>query len=367
MLNETVVFSVGNAVMIMIGLVLVFLAVFKEYEPAFFLPIGFGTILVNLPHFGQITHQVFGSFLYEFGIQSSLFPLLLLVGVGTLLDFGYLLSRPGLLLYGTVGPFGILSVFALGQLFGFDVREAASIGMMGALNFPLSIFISANFSPHLLATIVMAVILYRSISPAILLKLSSSLILTKDPGITTTYKAHPISSRARILFPIFVTIIFGLLLPDTSLVIGMLMLGNLIKESNLVERLSSMAQNKLISVVTLLLGLAIGFTLNPGNFLTRDTILVFGLGFVAIVLNTIVGFLFGRLLVLLSHGKASPIFFLVGLIPAPLPVELVAHFVHKQGGEDNIIELALAINSGAQLINVLLGCIFLSLSTYLIG
>lgn len=358
MLSETLFFSTSNAALIAIGLGMVLLALYKDYEPAFFIPLGFGTILVNMPHFGQITGHGLWASLSELGIQSNIFPILLLISIGAMLDFEYLLARPALLLYGIAGQLGIIIAFTLGPLFGLDSREAASIGMIATLNPPASIMISAQLSPDHLAVISLAVFFYRSILPAILLKLASVGVRKIDWNDVPRPQPHRTSSIITIVFPIFITIIFGLFLPGAALLIGMLMLGYLLKESNLLQNL---ARIEFSNLVTILLGITIGLNLTPGTFFTRDILLVFGLSVVALTLNLIAAFLFGKLMERFSHGKINPLLCMAGIVPGPIPSKHIAHIANQQGYGDRFIEPAMAINSGALLTNVLLGCIFITI------
>src|SRR5512136_396548 len=255
-------FTLGNAGMLLVAGTLITLAVVKEYEPVLLLPIGFGCLLANLPLSGLMTgdHSGLGLFdvLYRAGISTELFPLLIFVGVGAMIDFSPLLAMPQMVLLGAAGQFGIFGTLLLATALGFPLNQAASIGIIGAIDGPTSIFVATKLAPELLAPIAVAAYSYMSLVPIIQTPLMKLLTTKSERLIRMEYAPRPVSQRARILFPILVTLLIGLLVPAATPLIGMLMLGNLLRESYVAERLSQSAQNEISNVATLFLGLAIG-------------------------------------------------------------------------------------------------------------
>jgi oxaloacetate decarboxylase beta subunit len=234
----------------------------KEYEPVLLLPIGFGCLLANLPLTGMNESGGIFGLLYEAGISTELFPLLIFVGVGAMIDFSPLLSQPHLVLLGAAGQFGIYGTLLLATLIGFPINEAASIGVIGAIDGPTSIFVTTQLAPHLLAPVAVAAYSYMSLVPIIQPPLMRLLTTRKERKIRMEYTPRPVSRRARVLFPILVTLVIGLLVPKAAPLIAMLMLGNLLRESLVVERLSKSAQNEIANVSTLFLGVPSGSTMN---------------------------------------------------------------------------------------------------------
>src|SRR5512139_1684915 len=263
----------GNVIMIAAALVLVYLAVFKEIEPVLLLPIGFGCLLANIPLSGM-TATVDGMMgvLYNAGIKTELFPLLIFIGVGAMIDFSPLLAQPKMVLLGAAGQFGIFGTLMLAIVLGFPLNEAASIGVIGAIDGPTSIFVATKLAPQLLAPIAVAAYSYMSLVPIIQPPLMKLLTTKSERRIRMEYSPRPISRLALVLFPILVTLLVGLLVPAATPLIGALMLGNLLRESYVVERLAQSAQNEISNVATLFLGLAIGATMTAQSFLNTQTI-----------------------------------------------------------------------------------------------
>src|SRR5512141_1447812 len=272
-------FTWGNAIMITASLVLIYLAVFKEIEPVLLLPIGFGCLLANIP-LGQMTAvEGMMSVLYKAGIETELFPLLIFIGVGAMIDFTPLLAQPKMALLGAAGQFGIFGTLILAILLGFPLNEAASIGVIGAIDGPTSIFVATKLAPELLAPIAVAAYSYMSLIPIIQPPLMKLLTTKKERQIRMEYAPKPISQKALLFFPIVLTLVVGLLVPEATPLISMLMLGNLLKASGVVERLSKAAQNEILNIATLFLGLTIGSTMSAASFLNLDTgkVLLLGL------------------------------------------------------------------------------------------
>src|SRR5512136_3016109 len=246
-------FTLGNAGMLLVAGTLITLAVVKEYEPMLLLPIGFGCLLANLPLSGLAEGHGLLALLYQIGIDTELFPLLIFVGVGAMIDFSPLLAQPRLALLGAAGQFGIFGTLILATLLGFPLNEAASIGVIGAIDGPTSIFVATKLAPRLLAPIAVAAYSYMSLIPIIQPPIMRLMTTRAERSIRMEYAPRPVSKRALIIFPILVTLAVGLLVPEATPLISMLMLGNLLRESLVVERLSKSAQNEIANVATLFL------------------------------------------------------------------------------------------------------------------
>src|SRR5512134_3958499 len=264
-------FTWGNAVMITAALVLIYLAVYKEIEPVLLLPIGFGCLLANIPLGGMTIAEGMMGVLYNAGISTELFPLLIFVGVGAMIDFSPLLAQPKMALLGAAGQFGIFGTLILAIAIGFPLNQAASIGVIGAIDGPTSIFVATKLAPELLAPIAVAAYSYMSLIPIIQPPLMKLLTTRKERQIRMEYTPKPISKKTLAFFPLVLTLVVGLLVPEATPLIAMLMLGNLLKVSGVVERLSKSAQNEIINIATLFLGLVVGATMTAEAFLNWDT------------------------------------------------------------------------------------------------
>ncbi|MCC7206431.1 MAG: sodium ion-translocating decarboxylase subunit beta [Anaerolineae bacterium] len=359
-------FSAGNAVMIAVGVALIYLAVAREYEPVLLLPIGFGCILGNIPLTGMTTGGLF-TVLYDAGIKTELFPLLIFIGVGAMIDFTPLLAQPRLVLLGAAGQFGIFGTLILAVLIGFPLNEAASIGVIGAIDGPTSIFVASKLAPNLLAPIAVAAYSYMSLIPIIQPPLMRLLTTKKERAIRMEYAPRPVSRRVRVMFPILVTIIVGLIVPESAPLIGMLMLGNLLRESGVVERLSKASQNEIINIATLFLGLTIGSTMTADSFLNTATLAVLGLGLLAFVLDTIAGLLFGKLLSRVSGGKINPLIGAAGISAFPMAGRLAAKMAQEEDFDNFILMHAMGANTAGQLGSVMAGGVLLTLVLSILG
>jgi sodium ion-translocating decarboxylase beta subunit len=359
-------FTVGNAVMILAGVVLITLAVAKEYEPVLLLPIGFGCILANIPLTGLIGSDGLFGVLYAAGIRTELFPLLIFVGVGAMIDFSPLLSQPKMALLGAAGQVGIFGTLILATWLGFPLNEAASIGVIGAIDGPTSIFVATQLAPRLLAPIAVAAYSYMSLIPIIQPPLMKLLTTRAERRIRMEYAPRPVSRRALVAFPVVVTLATGLLVPAATPLIGMLMLGNLLRESRVVDRLSKAAQNEILNAATLLLGLTIGSTMAAQSFLNLATLQILALGLVAFALDTIAGLLFGKLLSALSRGTINPLIGAAGISAFPMAGRLAARVAHEEDFENFILMHAMGANTAGQLGSVMAGGILLALVTRLV-
>lgn len=353
-------FTPGNAVMIAVGAVLIYLAVAKEYEPVLLLPIGFGCILANL---GMSSDTGLMKVLYDAGIQTELFPLLIFIGVGAMIDFSPLLAQPSLVLLGAAGQFGIYGTLIFATLLGFKLNEAASIGVIGAIDGPTSIFVATKLAPHLLAPIAVAAYSYMSLIPIIQPPLMRLLTTKKERLIRMEYAPQPVSKRARVMFPILVTIGISLIAPDAAPLIATLMLGNLLREAGVVERLSQAAQNEIVNIATLFLGLTIGSTMTAASFLKMDTLAILALGLGAFVLDTVAGLLFGKLMAAVTRGKVNPLIGAAGISAFPMAGRLAAKMAQDEDFENFILMHAIGANTAGQLGSVAAGGILLALVT----
>ncbi len=359
-------FSAGNALMLTVGGTLIALAVIKQYEPVLLLPIGFGCLLANIPLTGMTDGNGLFGVLYKAGISTELFPLLIFVGVGAMIDFSPLLAQPKLVLLGAAGQFGIFGTLMLATLLGFPLNEAASIGIIGAIDGPTSIFVATRLAPRLLAPIAVAAYSYMSLVPIIQPPLMRWLTTPAERRIRMVYTPRPVSQRARILFPILVTLIVGLLVPDATPLISMLMLGNLLRESGVVDRLTKAAQNEIANIATLFLGITIGSTMSAGSFLNWATIQILILGLVAFALDTVAGLLFGKMMSFLSKGSINPLIGAAGISAFPMAGRLVAQIAQEEDFENFLLMHAMGANTAGQLGSVMAGGILLALVTGII-
>ena len=353
----------GSLVMIAVGIVLVYLAIAKEYEPVLLLPIGFGCILANLGMAATAEGENFLSVLYRAGIQTELFPLLIFVGVGGMIDFSPLLAQPKMVLMGAAGQFGIYGTLLLATLLNFNINQAASIGVIGAIDGPTAIFVAGKLAPELLAPIAVAAYSYMSLIPIIQPPIMKIMTTRKERLIRMDYAPQPVSRTVRIIFPVAVTIIVSLLAPQAAPLIAALMLGNFLKEAGVVERLNKSAQNEIINVSTLFLGLTIGATMTAQNFLRLDTLMILGLGLLAFILDTVAGLLFGKLMAFISGGKINPLIGACGISAFPMAGRLSAKMAQDEDFDNFILMHAMGSNTAGQLASVIAGGLLLTLVT----
>jgi oxaloacetate decarboxylase beta subunit len=359
-------FTWGNAVMIAAALFLIFLAVYREIEPVLLLPIGFGCLLANIPLGGMSAVEGMMGMLYNAGISTELFPLLIFVGVGAMIDFSPLLAQPRMALLGAAGQFGIFGTLLLAILLGFPLNQAASIGVIGAIDGPTSIFVATKLAPELLAPIAVAAYSYMSLIPIIQPPLMKLLTTKRERMIRMEYAPKPISQKALIAFPVIVTLLVGLLIPEATPLISMLMLGNLLKVSGVVERLSKAAQNEIINIATLFLGLTIGATMSAADFLSLATIQILGLGLLAFILDTVAGLLFGKLMCVLSGDTINPLIGAAGISAFPMAGRLAAKVANDEDFENFLLMHAMGANTAGQLGSVMAGGILLSIVSKLV-
>ncbi|HUF00503.1 MAG TPA: sodium ion-translocating decarboxylase subunit beta [Anaerolineales bacterium] len=359
-------FTWGNAVMITAALILIYLAIYKEIEPVLLLPIGFGCLLANIPLAGMTAGEGMMGVLYNAGIATELFPLLIFVGVGAMIDFSPLLAQPKMALLGAAGQFGIFGTLILAMAIGFPLNQAASIGVIGAIDGPTSIFVASKLAPELLAPIAVAAYSYMSLIPIIQPPLMKLLTTKRERMIRMEYTPKPISQKTLAFFPIILTLVVGLLVPEATPLIAMLMLGNLLKVSGVVDRLSKSAQNEIINIATLFLGLTIGATMSAESFLNLATIKILGLGLIAFVLDTVAGLLFGKLMAVLSGYKINPLIGASGISAFPMAGRLAAKVANDEDQDNFILMHAMGANTAGQLGSVIAGGILLAIVSKLI-
>ena len=350
-------------IMMLAGGVLIYLGIAKDYEPVLLLPIGFGAILTNLPLTGIAEANGLLGILYKAGISTELFPLLIFIGIGAMTDFGPLLENPKMALLGAAGQLGIFCTLMLALVFGFSLNEAASIGIIGAIDGPTAIYVSTKLAPHLLGPIAVAAYSYMSLVPIIQPPVMRLLTTDAERKVRMPYTRREVSKLARILFPIIVTIIVSLLAPVASPLIATLMFGNLMRESGVVQRLSNSAQNEIANVTTIFLGLTIGSTMTGENFIRLDTLFILGIGLLAFVIDTAGGVLFGKLMYLLSNKQFNPLIGAAGISAFPMSARIVQRLGQEYDFQNFLLMHAMGANTAGQLGSVIAGGVVLTLLT----
>lgn len=313
-----------QGVMLVVACVLIYLAIVKKYEPLLLLPIAFGVLLANLPLANLMAEPVEGStepggllyYLY-LGVKKGIYPSLIFLGIGAMTDFGPLIARPSSLIMGAAAQFGIYVAFSLAVSLGFSPNEAASIGIIGGADGPTAIYLTNRLAPTLLPAIAIAAYSYMALIPIIQPPIMRGLTTKKERQVKMEQLRH-VSKPEKIIFPIVVAVLCTLLLPSVAPLIGMLMLGNLFRESGVVERLSDTAQNALINIVTIFLGLTVGATAKAETFLQPQTLMIIGLGLLAFIFSTVGGVLIGKLMFFLSRGKINPLIGSAGVSAVPM-------------------------------------------------
>jgi sodium ion-translocating decarboxylase beta subunit len=316
-----------SVVMLLISFVLIYLAIAKKFEPLLLLPIAFGMMLANLPLTGLMsdgsgTGETAGLLYYLYqGVKMGIYPSLIFLGIGAMTDFGPLIARPSSMLMGAGAQFGIAIAFVTAGLLGFTPSEAASIGIIGGADGPTAIYLTTRLAPHLLAPIAVAAYSYMALIPIIQPPLMR-LLTTEKERVIKMEQLRKVSKLEKICFPILVSVLCILLLPSVAPLIGMLMLGNLFKESGVVDRLSDTAQNTLINIVTIFLGLTVGATATGSEFLKAGTLGIIALGLIAFVFSTVGGLLIGKLMCLLTKGKINPLIGSAGVSAVPMAARI---------------------------------------------
>lgn len=354
-----------------IGGLLIFLAIKKEMEPSLLLPMGFGAILVNLPFSGALD-QVFNgieqegpiSVLFRAGIDNELFPLLLFIGIGAMIDFGPLLSNPKMFLLGAAAQFGIFFTFALVLLFPenmFSIRDAAAISIIGAADGPTSIFVAKYFNSQYLGSIVVAAYSYMALVPIVQPPVIRLCTTKKERLIKMKYESTAVSKTTKILFPIVITVIAGLIAPQSVALVGFLMFGNLLRECGVLRSLSESAQHELVNLVTLLLGITVAAKMQADDFLHAQTFIIMGLGLIAFIFDTVGGVFFCKFLNIFMKNKINPMVGAAGISAFPMS----SRTVHKMGLQEDpqnfLLMHAAAANISGQIASVIAGGLIISL------
>ena len=350
-----------SMVMLGVSFVLFYLAIVKDYEPLLLLPIAAGCMLANLPLSPLIAEDGMLKILYNMGVGNEMFPLLIFIGIGALTDFGPLLENPRLVLLGAAGQFGIFLTLLLALLLGFTQPEAASIGIIGAIDGPTSIYVSGILAPHLVGPITVAAYSYMSLVPIILPPVIKLLTTKEERLIRMPYSQRKISKRTRILFPIVVTVLVGTLVPFATPLIGMLMLGNLMRESGAVERLTKASSNEIANTVTLFLGLAIGSTMVGEAFLKPSTLYILILGLLAFGLDCVAGVFFAKILNVITGGKVNPIIGAAGISAFPMAARVCQRVAQEEDFENFLLMHAMGANAAGQVASVVAGGVVLAL------
>jgi carboxybiotin decarboxylase len=357
-------------VMYAIGAILIYLAIKKKLEPALLLPMGFGAILVNIPFSGAITQQMEGlgevqgilDWLFQVGINASeAMPLLLFIGIGAMIDFGPLLSNPKLILFGAAAQWGIFGTITVATLLGFNLADAASIGIIGAADGPTSILVSQVLKSQYVGPIAVAAYSYMALVP-IIQPFAIKLVTTKkERAMKMPYNPRGISKTARILFPIIVTFIAGLVAPASVSLVGLLMFGNLIRECGVLGSLSDTAQTALANLITLLLGITIASTMRAENFVSVQTLMIMALGLLAFVFDTMAGCLFAKLLNLFSKNKVNPMIGAAGISAFPMSARVIQKMGQEADPQNHLLMHAVGANVAGQIGSVIAGGVILGL------
>jgi carboxybiotin decarboxylase len=350
----------GHVIMLIIASVLLYLGIKKNYEPLLLVPIGFGAILVNIPLGGMMGEDGFLRFFYDIGVRTEVFPLLIFLGIGAMTDFQPLLENPKIILLGAAGQFGIFLTLLLALAVGFNKLDAVAVAIIGACDGPTAIYVSSKFAPHLLGAVSVAAYSYMSLVPLIQPPIMRFLTTEQERQIVMGTVRQPVSKTTKILFPIIVTIFASILAPKGAPLIGTIMLGNLMKESGVVDRLKNAAENEITNIVTLLLGLCIGATMDAQRFLQSQTLLILGLGFIAIALDTVVGVLFGKLMCALTGGKVNPLIGAAGISAFPMAARVVQVQGQKYNKKSYLLMHAMSANAGGQIGSVIAAAVMLS-------
>jgi carboxybiotin decarboxylase len=358
-----------SLIMLAVGGLLIYLAIAKEYEPVLLLPIGIGCVIGNLPLSQMVNPAEHGmlAVIKQAGVDNELLPLLIFIGVGAMMDFRPLLAQPLFALMGAAGQFGIFGTLLLALWLGFPLNEAASIGIIGAIDGPTSIYVANKLAPEMLGVISVVAYSYMSLVPIIQPPIMRLMTTRKERQTKMDYAPRPVSGLALILFPIVVIIAVGILVPDAAPLIASLMLGNLLKESGVVQRLTHAAENEIINVSTLFLGLVVGSTMTAESFLKWSTLKILILGLFAFGLDTAAGLLFGKLLYLFSGKTINPLIGAAGISAFPMAGRLVQKVAQDEDYSNFILMHAMGANTAGQLGSVIAGGVLLALVLPVLG
>ncbi len=352
-----------TGVMLACGGLLIYLAIYKDVEPVLLIPIGIGMILTNIPLSGFMGEGGLFAWLKKAGIDTEIFPLLIFIGIGAMIDFSSLLARPYTILLGAAAQFGIFGTFLLAYLLGegwlhllpYNLSQAAAIGIIGSADGPTTIYVASKIAPELLAPLALAAYSYLSLVPIIQPPIMRLLTTKAERRIRMPIKEPEISRKLRILFPIVTTIVIGLIVPEATPLIGCLMFGNLLRESGVVDRLSAAAQNELTNIVTILLGLVVGGMMVGEQFLKPETIFVFILGVFAFALGTAAGVVFGKIMCFVTGGKINPLIGAAGISAFPMSARVVQRVGLKEDPYNHLLMHAAGANTAGQIASATAG------------
>ncbi len=346
-------------IMIAIGCLLIYLAIAKEMEPTLLLPMGFGAILVNIPHSDALVGPI--QELYQAGISNELFPLLLFIGIGAMIDFGPLLANPKLMLFGAAAQFGIFFTLCMASVFFPEIKDAASIAIIGAADGPTSIAVANTLGSNYVGAITVAAYSYMALVPVIQPPVIKLLTTKKERMIRMPYEQKSVSKLTRILFPIIITVVASAIIPQATALIGFLMFGNLIRECGVLNSLSDTAQNVLANLITIFLGISVAFNMTADKFLTPATLLIMGLGLVAFIVDTAGGVLFAKFLNLFSKKKLNPMIGAAGISAFPMSGRIVHKMALEEDPQNFLLMHSIGVNVSGQIASVIAGGIILSL------
>lgn len=349
-----------NIIMMALGCLLLYLGIKKDYEPLLLVPIGFGAILVNIPMSGMMEPDGLLRQFYDAGVMTEVFPCLIFIGIGAMTDFTSLLRNPKILLLGAAGQFGIFLTVLLALLLGFSKLDAVAVGIIGACDGPTSIYVTAKYAPHLLGPVSVAAYCYMALVPLLQPPIMRLLTTERERKIRMEYSEKSVSRAVKILFPVVAVILTCLIAPIGAPLMGMIMLGNLMRESGVVSRLTRASENEITNVVTLLLGLSIGATMEGEAFLRTQTLIVLSLGIIAIALDTVAGVLFGKLMYLLTKGKINPLIGAAGISAYPMAARVVQTEGRKYDDDNWLLMHAIGANTGGQIGSIMAAAIMLS-------
>ena len=341
-----------------VGFTLIYLAIKKDMEPALLLPMGFGAILVNLPLSGAV--DVLGT-LFDAGISNELFPLLLFIGIGAMIDFGPVLNNPKLMLFGAAAQFGIFFTLSMASLLGFELKDAASIAVIGAADGPTSIVVAQAMGSNYLGAIMVAAYSYMALVPIVQPPIIRLLTTRQERLIRMPYEQRDVSKTTRILFPIIVTMLVGIVAPDAVALVGFLMFGNLLRECGVLDSLSETAQKVLANLITLFLGLTIAVRMQAAQFLNVNTLLILLLGLIAFIFDTAGGVLFAKLINLFAKQKVNPMIGACGISAFPMSSRVVHKMGLKEDNQNFLLMHTVGVNVSGQIASVIAGGLIMSM------
>ena len=358
-------FELGNVIMILVGCLLIYLAIAKEMEPSLLLPMGFGAILVNIPFSDALVGPIHE--LYNAGIANELFPLLLFIGIGAMIDFGPLLTNPKLMLFGAAAQCGIFFTLCMASMFFPDFRDFFSIAIIGAADGPTSIAVANKLGSQYVGAITVAAYSYMALVPVIQPPVIKLLTTKKERMIRMPYEQKAVSKTTRILFPIIITVVASAIIPQATALIGFLMFGNLIRECGVLDSLSETAQKVLANLITIFLGISVAFNMNADKFLQLDTLVIMGLGLIAFIVDTAGGVLFAKFLNLFMKKKINPMIGAAGISAFPMSGRIVHKMALKEDPQNFLLMHSIGVNVSGQIASVIAGGIILNIAAKLMG